>query len=165
MENLGIDGKLLIAQLINFVLFYFVFKRFLAKPFSKFIENEKQLEQGKEKLTMELAKKEEELVKKQEALEKELKKKEDKIILEAKKTAEAVKKDILEQAHVEAQQVKEKGQKQAEQMEANIMKKAENRAVELSLFIVEQTLKDVMTPDLKKKVTQAILKSSKAKAS
>ena len=33
MEALGIDPKLLVAQLVNFALFAYVFKRFMYKPF------------------------------------------------------------------------------------------------------------------------------------
>src|SRR3989344_4575625 len=48
MEGLGIDLKLLIAQIINFGLFFYVFKRFLAKPFVSFIDEEKQKEAERE---------------------------------------------------------------------------------------------------------------------
>ena len=41
MENLGIDIKLLIAQMINFGLFFFIIKKFVTKPFLNFVEDEK----------------------------------------------------------------------------------------------------------------------------
>ena len=41
MENLGIDVKLLIAQVVNFALFLFIFHRFISKPFLRFLDSEK----------------------------------------------------------------------------------------------------------------------------
>ena len=41
MENLGIDIKLLIAQLINFGIFFFIIAKFVAKPFTKFLNEER----------------------------------------------------------------------------------------------------------------------------
>ena len=37
MENLGIDGKLLLAQIINFVLFFILVTKFVVKPFTAFL--------------------------------------------------------------------------------------------------------------------------------
>ena len=47
MENLGIDLKLMIAQSINFLLFFFIVKKFIAKPFTNFLEEEKNKEKEK----------------------------------------------------------------------------------------------------------------------
>jgi len=160
MENLGIDLKLLIAQAINFALFFWVFKRFLAKPFGKFIQEEKKNEAEGERIAQELIKKEEELKAKKETLQKETKRKTDEAIAEAKKAAEVVKKEIIEQANIEAQQIKEKAKKQAQEMEMSLLQKAQEKAVELSFFIIDKALKDILTPDLRKEITQMILKNS-----
>jgi len=40
MEGLGVDVKLLIAQVINFLLFFYIFKKYLAKPFQKYLDEE-----------------------------------------------------------------------------------------------------------------------------
>lgn len=160
MESLGIDLKLLIAQAINFGLFFWVFKRFLAKPFGKFIQEEKKNEVERERIGQELIKKEEELKAKKETLQKEAKKKTDEAIAEAKKAADVVRKEIIEQANVEVQQIKEKTKKQAQEVETSLLQKAQEKAVELSFFIVDKALKDILTPDLRKEITQMILRNS-----
>ena len=43
LANLGIDGKLLIAQLINFAILLFVLKKFLYKPILDFLDKRKKL--------------------------------------------------------------------------------------------------------------------------
>ena len=45
MENLGINVKLIIAQIINFALFFLIYKKFIAKPFVNFINGEKKKEE------------------------------------------------------------------------------------------------------------------------
>src|SRR3989344_4531891 len=107
MEGLGIDLKLLIAQIINFGLFFYVFKRFLAKPFVSFIDEEKQKEAERETSLQKAKKLEDELLKKE-------------------------------------QQAQEKARKVAK----------------LSLFIVQNTLREVLSDDLRKKITERILKNS-----
>ncbi len=163
MENLGIDLRLLIAQTINFALFFWVFKRFLAKPFGKFIQEEKKNEAERERIAQELLKKEEELKAKKETLQKEVKKKTDEAIAEAKKSADIVRNEIVEQASVEAQQIKEKAKKQTQEMKKKKIKKAKEKAVELSFFIVDKALKDILTADLRKEITQMMLKNSEKK--
>jgi F0F1-type ATP synthase membrane subunit b/b' len=37
MDKFGLDIKLLIAQVTNFAIFFFVFKKFMAKPFAQFV--------------------------------------------------------------------------------------------------------------------------------
>ncbi len=59
MEKLGVDLKLLIAQAINFILFFFIVKKYIAKPFSQFLKSEKENEKEKE-LSLQKAKKLEE---------------------------------------------------------------------------------------------------------
>ena len=59
MENLGIDGKLLLAQIINFVLFFILVKQFVVKPFTNFLNQERKNEEDKDKLLEKLKKSEE----------------------------------------------------------------------------------------------------------
>jgi len=51
MEKLGVDIKLLIAQITNFILFFIVFKKLVSKPFKNFLDDERKKEELKEKLS------------------------------------------------------------------------------------------------------------------
>jgi len=66
MESLGVDVKLLIAQIVNFLLFFLIFKKFIAKPFSQFLVTEKQKEQERERILLELKQKEDNFLKEKE---------------------------------------------------------------------------------------------------
>lgn len=60
MDALGIDFKLLIAQLVNFLLFFLIFKKYIAKPFQQYISREKEAlvkQQNSQKLAEEIIEK------------------------------------------------------------------------------------------------------------
>ena len=95
MENLGIDSKLLIAQLINFALFFFIFKKYLARPFLKFINDEKQNTEDKEKLLVKAKAMEEKLKENEKTMKAALKKESDAQIQEAKESAQKIRSNCL----------------------------------------------------------------------
>src|SRR3990167_10047164 len=98
MENLGIDIKLLIAQVINFGLFFILFKKFIAKPFLNLIKEEEDNEQKKEQLKEKLQKQDEEIESKRNSFKEEIDKKEEEIVASAKERGKAVEKKIIEDA-------------------------------------------------------------------
>ncbi len=159
MEQLGIDGKLLIAQLINFALFFYIFHRFMAKPFKKFIIGEKAKDAEKEKLMAELKVGDERLAKQKEEAEQSLKKERAKIISEAKEEAELVKKQIIADAQVQAQAIQESAQKQLEAERQSLYRELKDKIVEFSFSIVSATLKKSLNDTTKKQITRDILKN------
>jgi len=59
MEALGIDIKLIIAQVVNFFLFLILFKKFMAKPFYNYLDKLQRNNEDKEKILIEVQKMEE----------------------------------------------------------------------------------------------------------
>lgn len=160
MENLGIDAKLLIAQLINFGLFFFVFKKYLAKPFLKFILEEKDGTEEREKLLIKAKNMEEKLVEKEEAMKVAMKKNSDKQIQEAKDSAQQIKAQLLEEAEKEINELKVRAKKQLVQEQAEIEREAKQKISQLSFLIVNSGLKDVLTTEMKKKISDTIVTNS-----
>jgi len=160
MENLGIDMKLLVAQLINFALFAWVFKKYLAKPFQNFIAQEKLQDEEKERIFAE-AKAVEEGIEKREQKQREKAKKEyAQLMSDAKVEAETAKNEIIEAAHAEAAQIKDKAQIQIDAERAAMQTAAQEQIRELSFYLVNTSLKEVLSEDMKKKITASILKNS-----
>lgn len=160
MENLGIDSRLLIAQLINFGLFFIVFKKYLAKPFSSFIEEQK----NKIKEQDVVYAKSKEIEAKLEVREKELmtkvKKESAAILEEAKKAAEEVRKEMVLKAESEAKGIVTKAQKQIEDQKQALTEEAKEKIKEVSFFMVNEALKETLTEETRKKLTANILKRS-----
>ncbi len=160
MENLGLDVKLLIAQVINFALFYFIFKRYFSKAFKNYLEKEKNKDVAREKLLKQAQKKDEEMIRGEQEFKQKIKRQTEAALAQAGKEAEQLKQQILEEAANEAEEIKKRAKKQIEQERSTLFQEAKEKITKLSFFIVNEALKDVLTEDVRKKITQAILKSS-----
>jgi len=159
MENLGIDFKLLIAQLINFGLFYIIFKKFIANPFLNLIKEEEENDKKRDEIKVKLEKQDIDIEEKKEKLEKEIAKKEEEIMSDAKERAKAIEVNLMKEAEEEVTRLKEKALKEIEAEKQDLYKQVKEKISTLSLVIVNKTLKDVLTADMKKKITNSIIKN------
>ncbi|MDP3974557.1 MAG: hypothetical protein Q8P65_01050 [bacterium] len=159
MENLGLDYKLLIAQVINFGLFFLLFKKFIAKPFLNLIKEEEENEKKNELLKSKLLKQDEEIEIKRNSFKDELDEKEDKLITSAKERAKSVELKIIDEAEVDAKRIKQDALLEIESEKQDLYKQLKNKISELSLIIVDKSLKEVLNEDTKKKITSAIIKN------
>ena len=165
MENLGIDSTLIMAQGINFALFFIVFKKFLAKPFSRYIATEKKKDQERERMVAQAQVLQEKADKAQSEAREKAKKESFVLMAEAKKEAEAAKQELMSQALSEVEAMKIAAQTQLEHEREQLEKQAKEQITHMSFLIVEKSLSDVLTADMKKKVTEAILKNAPQKVS
>lgn len=159
MENLGLDYKLLIAQVINFGLFFILFKKFIAKPFLNLIKEEEENEKKNELLKSKLLKQDEEIELKRNSFKNELDKKEDELIATAKERAKSVEVTIIEEAETQAKRIKHDALLEVESEKQDLYKQLKNKISELSMIIVNKSLKEVLNEETKKKITSAIIKN------
>src|SRR3989344_2018489 len=159
MENLGIDYKLMIAQVINFGLFFIIFKKFIAKPFLNLIKEEEENVKKNEQLKSKLLKQDEEIELRRNSFKEELNKKEDDLISTAKDRAKAVELKIIEDAEEDAKRIKKDALLEIESEKQDLYKQLKNKISQLSLIIVDKSLKEVLNEDTKKKITSAIIKN------
>jgi len=157
MENLGIDLKLLIAQLINFVLFFFIIKKFVAKPFLKFINDEKEKEKEKQKLLLSIEKQEKAAIEKEKAMQLKFKKELDVAIADAKEKATHVKEEIIKEAKEEAETIKKNAKAELMSEKEALYTEVKSKISELSLLIVNKALADSLDTEAKRKVTAKIV--------
>ncbi len=160
MENLGIDFKLLLAQLVNFTLFFVLFYRFMAKPFLKFLNKERKMEEEKEATLATLKKQEGEMSTMEQEMRAKAKKQIDEMLDQAKEGAEKAKQDILAQAQKEADQIVAKAKAQLEIEREQLYKEVKNKTVDMGMLLVKNALKDYLTEDAKKALTQHILQNA-----
>jgi len=159
MENLGIDGKLLIAQLINFLLFFFIIKKFIVKPFTLFLDQEKKQDKEKEDSLAKIKKSEEAMINEQNKARENAKKELDIIIDQAKKDSQAIKQEMIEDAKQEADEIKERMKKQLEEERDNLYKDIKDQIAKVSFDLVEAGLKDNLDKEARKKITLSILRN------
>lgn len=163
MEKLGVDVKLLIAQGINFLIFFFIFKKFLARPFLNFLNDYKNKENEKALLEEEIKRKREEWTKEEEERRKQLKKELEELKGQIKKEIDDERTNILNEAKKQAALIKEKALQEEKMMKMKVESETKRKINELSLLLVEKGLRDVLTNELEKEITARIIKNFKAK--
>ena len=163
MESLGIDIKLLVAQIVNFVLFYVVFKRYIAKPFAQFFNLEVEKEKEKERVLEKLKKQEEELITKEKIMKQNIKKEADNVLKEARSTGDELKKEIISNSKLEAEEIVKRGRRQIEEEKKVMLDDLNEKAVKIALASVEKGLRQFLSQDMQKSITNNILKNFSAK--
>ena len=157
MENLGIDLKLIIAKLINFLILFVVFKKFMAKPFLNFIKDERKKEEDKNKLMSELEEKVQSLEKQKALFKQEQKKEMEKTMQEVSSQADNVRQELVKNAEKDAQDILAKAKIQIEEEKLKLEREMKSRLVTVSTMLVEKGLQSFLTEDQKRQVTQNIL--------
>lgn len=142
MENLGIDFRLIVVQIINFGLLLFLLTKFLYKPILKI------LDERKKRIAKSLAdaqKIEEERVSLKEEKEKELKKAKDEakeIVSEAKSEAEKERSEILKRVQEETERMVQKAKEQLILEKEKVRQALKTEAVDLALAMAEKLLEE-----------------------
>lgn len=145
LKNFGIEWPLLVAQIINFLIIFYVLKRFLYRPIFGLLkkradtikEGLEKAEEGKKSLDNALIK-------------------EKKIIKEAQETAQKIIHDAREQAQTLSKETEEKAKKHADRMieDAKVqidldVRKAEQqlnkKIAKLSVEFLKKSLPDLFT--------------------
>lgn len=154
---MDIDWKILIAQIINFAILFFILKKFLYKPFFDLLENrrkkiqdgidnslkaDERIAQLKEwKASMEKKNNDDRMAILAKA-QKEAKRREDQVI----KDAEEKKATLLAKAQKEAEDLKKK--------EADLTKR---KTVENAFYLAEKLLKESIDKEKGKKISEEFL--------
>lgn len=159
MENLGIDIKLLVAQLVNFVLFFIIFKKFIASPFIAFLNKQRREEEERAAALEKARTIESSLTEKELTLKKKMAAEVDEAMKSAKQDAVIVKEDIIENANKEAGEIIEKAKKQAGEEKVTMQKEVKNSVADLSVLMVQNVLKEYMSEKEQKQVTARVLKN------
>lgn len=156
MESLGLDIKLLLAQVVNFLMLLFVLKKFLYRPILKVLdERKKKIEDSlanAEKINKELIKLEEEKAKILKAAQTEAVK----LAAEEKKFAEEQKEKILEEAKKKATEEVAKGSVLAKQE----LEKAKKELREEVLRLTEVMTKKVLARGLSDQEKHELIKKA-----
>lgn len=114
MEKLGIDLKLLVVQIVNFVLLLFILKKVMYKPILEAIKKRKEELDLVEKQKNDIENSKKDLEIKQKKIISDALNEKDDILKNAKREAEAGKKRIIEKANMEAKELLQGTKRQIE---------------------------------------------------
>lgn len=158
MKELGIEPILLLAQLINVGILFFVLKKFLYQPILKMLDKRKaEIEEGLA-LTQKMAKEETKLKLREEELVSQAKKDAKALLEETKKQLEAEKKEIIADAHKQASEILAKAHKTAEAAKEQAMDEVREEAVALASQMVVKLAPEVLSTDDHRKLIAVSLK-------
>lgn len=163
MENIGVDFKLLIAQLINFGLFFFLYKKFIAGPFLQVIRDEKHKESERKKLAELTDKQKGLLAQEEKSARDEIRRKTDESLKAVHLAAEKERADLVKKAQEEADTLTKRAERQLEEERAKMESQYKETVSKMSMMTVEHALKDFLTEDMQKQINTRILSNLQKK--
>lgn len=158
MDKLGIEPKLILAQLVNFAIIMFVLSKLLYKPILSMLDKRKKKIQEGLALTEQMKVEEEKMEVKKTKMIAEAKKEATMLIEEAKGHAKTEAKQILEAAHKEADEIVEKGKLQAAEQKVLMQKEVQQESIELATGMAKRLLSSVMTQEVQHTVLKKHIK-------
>lgn len=154
LESIGIDLSLLTFQIINFLIFILILKKFLYTPILKIIsDRQREIEQG---LTLrdEMQEQQLNLAKERERIVKEAQE-EVQLLLERKKEeAEKVKNKILEDARSEKETIIRQGKKEAQEIRREMEKDVQQETINLAILMTEKVLSNLLSEKKQREIIQ-----------
>lgn len=154
LTNLGIDWRLLIAQLINFAVLLAVLYKFLYQPVLKLLHDRTaRIEEGLKNAEV-VNNKLREAVAVYDAKVREARSAAQKILEATKKEGEALKVELTAVAQKEAAKILESGRARLAVEKEKIMHEAEHELADLVEQATEHVLGQVLTPELDRKLIE-----------
>jgi F-type H+-transporting ATPase subunit b len=157
MESLGIDPKLIFAQIVNFAILLWLLNKFLYKPLIKVLDERKQKQEEALRKFEEAQKKGEELALEKEKTLREIKETGERMIVEAKREAQKHAEEIIIHGKEAAKKEAEKGTEVVQEELRKALKKVEEKSVDIGVTIAEKLMREKITPDEKRKLLRKII--------
>jgi F-type H+-transporting ATPase subunit b len=158
MEQLGIEPNLLLAQIVNFLIIFFVLSKLLYKPILGMLEKRKKEIAAGLELTEKMRQEEEKMNIRKEKFLEEAHKEAQNIVEAGKKEADAQGKEIIEAAHEAAGGIIAKGKVDVAALRASMEKDVRRAAVDIAVAMSKQLLSKILTPADQHKLIQKHLK-------
>jgi len=144
LGNLGINGKLLIAQIINFLILLFVLYKFAYGPILKMLEERtNKIEKGL-KDADESHKKLAEIVQKEKEVMAEARKEAQAIIVKAEEQAKKNKEDIITESKTQSEKILADAQKKIEEEKNKMMVEVKGEIANLVVLATEKMIGEKM---------------------
>lgn len=158
MEQLGIEPKLLLAQIVNFLIIIFVLTKVLYKPILEMLEKRrKDIAEGLA-ISDRMRREEEKFQEKKAAMLEVARKDAKTIIDEAKKRAAEVEKELVQKAHKQSSEIVEKGKMEAARERTSMEKSLRSEAIDLAVVMAQKLLRAVLSEDMQHKLLSTHLK-------
>ena len=159
MEALGIDPKLLIAQIVNFAIFFIIFKKFIAKPLTTYLKKQQDEEAKRLALSQELGIAKTKLDNDRAQMLVQTRKEQKEILDQAKLFSENIKKDMLAQAQKTSNEIIESGKMAIQQEKVVAQKELVKYVSEVAEIAIKKGLATYLDDATRKSITEHVIKS------
>ncbi|MFC1644732.1 F0F1 ATP synthase subunit B [Patescibacteria group bacterium] len=160
INALGLNWKILIAQLINFAVLLFVLYKFAYNPILKMLDDRKdKIEKGikdAESATDKLV----EIERKEKKVLIDARKEAQKIISTAEDMAKRNKEDIMEEAKNQSQGILDKTKKIIEQEKSQMMSEVKKEVIELVYAATQKITEEKINEESDKKIIESVINSN-----
>ncbi len=154
MAELGIDQNYLIAQLVNFAIFFAIFKFFIAKPLMTYVRKQRTQDEQRERIARDLQKREEEWEMEYKERKHKAQQEVEAVLKQAKEDGEKVKNTIIEDAQKEGEVLVAKAKKEMERERIALHEEMRKHAADIAVVLVEQAFAQYLSADAKKEITK-----------
>lgn len=145
MEKLGIQPTLLLAQIVNFLIIFFVLSKLLYKPIRGMLDKrKKEIEEGLA-LTEKMRQEEDKLKVKQNKILDETRREGEAYIDKAKAQAVAESKEILNNANKQAQEIIAKGKEEVKSLHTAMEGDLKTESISLASIMAKKILTNVVS--------------------
>ena len=158
LENLGINGKMLLAQIVNFFILLYVLKRFAYGPILKMLEERSEKiekgisdsEKAQKKLT-EIEEKERKVLAK-------AKIEAQGIIAKSEEVAERNKKEILEDARIKAEKIMTDTESKIDEERGRMLGEVKKEVAELVMLATEKIVGEKANNEKDREIINEVIK-------
>jgi F-type H+-transporting ATPase subunit b len=162
IHNLGIEWKVILAQIVNFAILLFILKKFAYGPVVRILnERRRKIEEA-----IERSKSVDEKMAEIEALKEKVldraRRESEKIIGKAEQTAKKVQEEILASAHHKSEKFMEETRKKIEAEREKIFQEVKKEIAEVVTLAVEKSVGDLVDRETQEKLVAEALKLVKA---
>lgn len=163
IHKLGIDWKLLIAQIINFAALFLILRKFLYKPILGMLEKRRIKIENSLKNAERLEKEIAEIKEQREKILANAMKKSDEILKEARGLGEQRKTEILEQAKKEIEKMINDAKILIEKEKAKLFEEARAEIANLVVLVAEKIIREKINEESDRKFVEEILGEIKSR--
>jgi F-type H+-transporting ATPase subunit b len=162
MSSLEIDWKILIGQVVNFTILFFVLKFFLYKPFLNLLKTRREkIEEGINK-SIKAEEKLGELSDLKVKMEKENEEEKKKVLLKAQEDAKKRSEEIAKKAEEDKDLLLAKAREEAEELKEKEKEATKKKTIENTFLLTEKLLKENIDEKKSREITEDFLSKIKA---
>ena len=158
MEKLGIDFKVMLAQITNFVLLLILFKKFVYKPFLQALKDQAKKEQEALSKIESYESKEKALYDRKLQLEQEYEEKLKKMYSKMKKETSEAKRQILKEAQTEAEELRRHNLELIEADRNKMFNEVKSESTKIALALSEKALSEIVSRSLQSEIVKEVVK-------